>query len=114
LDALEAEDAAAGVDQDTDVGCYPVGVSLRRPAVDEQPEGNQDTAEEHEWEAEFGPSGVVVPSAEAAVNAIGDEGGEMSPEDGTETEGDVGQAGDAAGFVVALDPEVGEVAEDEV
>jgi len=34
----------------------------------------------------------------------------LSAEDRAETEGDIVEAGDAARFVVALDPKVGEVA----
>lgn len=62
LAALEADDEADGEYCGPDVGDDPVDFVLGGPAVEEEADGDEEAAGDHEWDAEFGASGVVVVS----------------------------------------------------
>ena len=70
MDALKAHDDAGSEDGGADVGADPVGVVLRRPAVDEEPSGDEEGAGDHERDAELWAAGIVVFLLQSPINAI--------------------------------------------
>lgn len=65
------------------------------PPVPKQANGNQKTTGNHKGEAEFGPADTTVLGLQAYVDAVSDEGSELSSEEASQAHGDVIDAGDA-------------------
>ena len=91
-----------------------MGMVLCRPGVDEQSCRHEDASGDHDWDAEFGFSYVVVLAFEETVDAVVERGEELGADGEAEAHGDVIEACDADGFAVAFGPEDGEGGEDEV
>lgn len=81
-------------------------VCLSTPAIPKQANRYEKTTCKHERQSKLGSANSIVFLLEVAVNAIVEESGDLGSDDGAEAEGDVVQTGDAAGFVVFVDPEV--------
>ena len=114
LNALKAYDDAGAEDGGADVGHDPVGVVLSGPAVEEEADGEDGGAGDHERDAEFGFAGASVALLERLVDVVVDRGADLGGEEEAEAQGDVVEAADADAFVVDALPEAREGGEDEV
>jgi hypothetical protein len=114
LRALKSNDGACSEDGRADVGHNPMHITSCTPPIDEQADGDEDGAGDHQWDAEFGLSLVVVPKFQLAVDAVIDRGTDLRAQEEAQAQGDVVQTPDADGFPVDVFPDFRKGGEDEV
>lgn len=80
LDTLVGNDIAHAEECSADVGCDPVLVGFRGPAVDEEAGGSAEGCDAEEGDAEFGAADVAVLAFEATVDSVVERGADLRAE----------------------------------
>lgn len=87
---------------------------LRRPAIPEQADRDEDRARDHQRDAKLRPAHAAVARFEGRVDAVLQRGADLGAEEEAAAQREVVEAADADGFVVDGLPELREGGEDEV
>lgn len=104
LNALKAHDDARPEDGGADIGYDPMSVVLGRPAIQEETDGHEQAAREHERDTELGLADAVVALLQLPVYPIVDRGADLGAEEESRSERYIVEAADADRFVVPCLP----------
>lgn len=114
MGTLETHYRARREDGGADIGDDPVGAFVTRPTVDEQTDGDQYGAWDHQGDPEFRLADVVVAQLQLAVDPVVDGGADLGAQEETQPERNVVEAADSGLFVVGFGPDGGEGGKNEI